>query len=583
VPIGLGSRLRLAAYSRSDIASVTPLSNDATILSLPDRSGGNALEIDLVTPLNTFLQARGASRTIDIPVGVGFCMLLKHAALLDVGSFGSEWGRGYCEEVDWCLRACDRGWTHVAAIDTFVYHKGSVSFGSAERRQILEHNHALLELRYPEYIGDLKAYMSRDPLEAVRRDTLLLLLSRAGRPCLIHFTHNMGGGTGKLVDTLVDHFAAAGGVNLVCARVLDKWLGEPTYEVHWREGNLTLRIRPTAITDLVLAVKNLGLPWVVLVLHSLTGVGPDIYTVTETTRLPYVVYVHDYQWYCPRIVLVDHTGEYCGEPGTQQCQLCVRTNTIFDFAEDDALIHADLTRWISQNTALLERAQAVIAPSHDTATRVAAHFPWLAPRCVPHPEMVERCLIRRVPDAGHHTRIAVVGGISVQKGCEVLRKLALYIDAIDALVSIEVIGTVVDEIMFTNTASLTISGPYFPDELPARLARFDPHFVFFPAVWPETYSFALSEIWVAGYPAVAFDVGAIAERIRATRAGVVLPFETAPDALLPRLLEARNQVAALAGHEFTIGHSRSADSDPMADLFRSAGDSLCAGVPTKSL
>ena len=40
---GFASRLQAAAYGRPDIASVTPLSNDATILSLPDRTGGNAL------------------------------------------------------------------------------------------------------------------------------------------------------------------------------------------------------------------------------------------------------------------------------------------------------------------------------------------------------------------------------------------------------------------------------------------------------------------------------------------------------------------------------------------------------------
>jgi GT2 family glycosyltransferase/glycosyltransferase involved in cell wall biosynthesis len=555
VPIGIVSRLRVAAYSRHDIASVTPLSNDATILSLPDRAGGNAIGTELAATLDAFLQEHGDKRIVDIPVGIGFCMLLKHAALVDVGNFGTEWGRGYCEEVDWCLRARDRGWTHVAAVDTFVHHRGSVSFGKDERTKILERNHALLERRYPDYVDALKAYMADDPLQTVRCDIFCLLLRQANRPCLVHFTHNMGGGTDKLVDTLVDRFAAAGGINLVCARVMDEWLGEPTYEVHWRERNLKLRLRPVAITELVLKLEKLSLPRITLIVHSLTGVGPDIYAVTEKTSLPYTVYVHDYQWYCPRVVLVDQTQEYCGEPTIQRCQLCVRDNTIFDFAEDSALIRSDLSHWISKNSTLLEHAQAVVVPSHDTATRIAAHFPRLVTRYMPHPESVEHCLISRETDAAHNTRIAIVGGISVQKGCEVIRKLAAHIDMVNAPMSIEVIGAVEDTVLFAGIASMKIGGSYRPHELPARLAQLDPHFVFFPAVWPETYSFVLSEIWAAGYPAVAFDVGAIAERIRATGAGVVLPFETSPQLLLPRLLNARSQVATLAGLEFSLNYT----------------------------
>ncbi len=575
VPVGFAARLQAAAYSRPDIASVTPLSNDATILSLPDRTGGNPLGVELVAVLDDFLQARDGDRVLDIPVGVGFCILLRRDALADVGGFGAEWGRGYCEEVDWCLRARDRGWTHAAALDTFVHHRGSVSFGSDERSRILARNHALLEQRYPEYVGDLKATMADDPLQAVRREAFCLLLRRTGQPCLVHFTHKMGGGTSKLLEALAGRFAASGGVNLVCSRVTDDWLGAPGYEVHWRERNLTLRLHPAAITGFVLDLEKLGLPGAALVVHSLTGVGPDIYAVTAATTLPCAVYVHDFQWYCPRVVLVDQTRQYCGEPGAQYCQLCVRANPIYDFAEDDALIHADLPRWIARNALLLERARLVVVPSRDTATRIAAHFPRLALRCVPHPESVECGLISRMPDADRWTRIAVVGGISVQKGSEVLRSLALHIEATGAPVSIEVIGTVQDPSLFAAIAAVTIGGTYRPEELAGRLARFDPHIVFFPAVWPETYSFVLSEVWAAGYPVVAFDIGAIAERIRATGAGVVLPFETGPATLLARLLDARRQVADLAGLEFAIGHTGSFADDPVAELFRAEGAPCC--------
>ena len=57
--------------------------------------------------------------------------VIRRAALADIGPFDTEtFGRGYGEENDFCLRASARGWRHLLACDTFVYHGGSVSFGA---------------------------------------------------------------------------------------------------------------------------------------------------------------------------------------------------------------------------------------------------------------------------------------------------------------------------------------------------------------------------------------------------------------------------------------------------------------------
>jgi len=89
-----------------------------------------------------------ASPAVPIPVGVGHCLLLTHAALADVGLFDEAFSPGYGEEVDWSLRARRRGWSHVAATDVVVWHDAGGSFGSG--RQWLRKRHELrLALRYP--------------------------------------------------------------------------------------------------------------------------------------------------------------------------------------------------------------------------------------------------------------------------------------------------------------------------------------------------------------------------------------------------------------------------------------------------
>ena len=66
-------------------------------------------------------------------------MFIKRAVLDEVGLFDAKtFGRGYGEENDFCNRAEQLGYIHVMCDDTFVYHKGTGSFQSKERQQLID-------------------------------------------------------------------------------------------------------------------------------------------------------------------------------------------------------------------------------------------------------------------------------------------------------------------------------------------------------------------------------------------------------------------------------------------------------------
>ena len=71
---------------------------------------GTHERIDRVSLL---LESHFVGRPFDIPVGVGFCMLVPVAIVHEVGLLDPIFGRGYCEEVDWCLRAKEFGYRNV--------------------------------------------------------------------------------------------------------------------------------------------------------------------------------------------------------------------------------------------------------------------------------------------------------------------------------------------------------------------------------------------------------------------------------------------------------------------------------------
>ena len=162
-------RLHAVAYSASDIASVTPFTNNGELMSfphsqichdMPDAKAHAELD-DLARQVN--------SAPMEIETGCGFCLYIKRAALDQVGYLDEVYlARGYGEETDWCLRARGQGWRHMGALNVFVAHQGGISFG-AEKVLRVAQNNAILRTRYPDAAARYKAYCLRDPLKPARQ------------------------------------------------------------------------------------------------------------------------------------------------------------------------------------------------------------------------------------------------------------------------------------------------------------------------------------------------------------------------------------------------------------------------------
>ncbi len=110
-----------------------------------------------------------------------------------------------------------------------------------------------------------------------------------------------------------------------------------------------------------------------------------------------------------------------------------------------------------------------------------------------------------------------------------------------------VIGYTQDDGPLLKTGMISITGRYSEIEAPHLIERERPDVIFLPSVWPETWCYALDYALATGLPVVAFDLGAIAERLRASGRGILLPLNLGPqqinDRLLARVAEHRNPQA----------------------------------------
>ncbi len=162
-------RLRQAAYSAPDIASVTPFSNNAELMSFPEPSRSHPMpDVAQLKHLDT-LAAATKTAPVPLDVGNGFCMYLRRKAMAAIGFLDEvHMARGYGEETDWCLRATAAGFRHVGAPNVFVAHKGEVSFGAEKRTRVMQ-NLRIIDQRYPWAEQAYVRFTLADPVEPARQ------------------------------------------------------------------------------------------------------------------------------------------------------------------------------------------------------------------------------------------------------------------------------------------------------------------------------------------------------------------------------------------------------------------------------
>lgn len=541
VPDGWIERLHAAAYGAPGIGTVTPLSNNASIVSYPGAPGDNPVpDMAEIGKLDAAARRANKTETVEIPVGVGFCLYLRRDCIDTVGPLRPEiFAQGYGEENDFCLRARRLGWRHVAATGVFVGHIGGASFGLAGRH-LQRRNEALLRRLHPGYDRLIAAFAAEDPLAGARRRLDLARWRGDGRGAAgaaILITHDDGGGVAHRVGLSAAAHRAAG-LRPIVLRPEPSASGDAQVAVDGAAAGFpNLRYALGREMPALLRLLRGASPRLVEMHHTLHH-DPAILTLVARLGVPYDVFVHDYVWFCPQVALVGAERRYCGEPGEAGCEACV--------ADAGRIIGErigirDLRR---RSAAFLTGARRVVAPSADAADRMRKHFPGLAVAVVPQGD--DAALPDPPPPQPRdgRCRVCLLGAIGLHKGYEVL--LACARDAAERNLPLEfvVVGHTIDDARLLATGRVFVTGRFDPAEADGLIRAQRASLGLFASIWPETWSFGLTELWRAGLQVAAFDLGAPADRIRATRRGLLLPLGLPPRGINNALVAA----VGLTGH-----------------------------------
>ncbi len=542
-------RLREAAYHHQRVATVTPFSNNATICSFPDFCSENPLLFGLsVAEIDSCFAARfGVDDVIPVPTGVGCCMYLRRDCLNVVGYFDEEtFGRGYGEENDWCQRAERAGWRNLHLANCFVYHAGGVSFG-AEQQARVDRAQVLLAQKHPRYAADVAQYLAADPAREKRGRALLALIAASQLPKVLMICHKLGGGAQQHVDELATLYRG----RALCLQLTPEREGESVlltcYDGERRlKDGLHFEV-PGEYDKLCRLLVALGIGRVHF--HHTMGLPPRVWLLAQDLGCGYDLTVHDYYLVNGNPTLTDEVARFVSEEREDFDRLCAGHYPL--------PAGVDAGQWRDNQRLLVENADRVIFPSVDARRRFTRFFKVKSAVAAWHPDYR---LSQPYPQplwtypTGRPLRVLVLGALSREKGADALESVAAGMAGQD--IEFHLLGYAYRAL----EGGVITHGPYRNSEVYALVESIAPDVVWYPAQWPETYSYTLSIALHCGLPVVVPDLGAFPERVAGRPATVVLPW----DESLPGLLafwQGVLQQRCLPQGTLPVGNTAQQDSD----------------------
>ena len=502
-------RIVKVANKNNKIATITPFTNNGTIASYP------VLLKDNFKPLNTpdnIIDALTSSINedasyVEVPTGVGFCMFVRRQALNEVGFLDEEnFGKGYGEENDLCQRFVERGWINVVTPNIFIRHYGGISFGTKALKRKQQADIVLKKL-HPNYADSCFSWIAKDPLRAyrVKLDCARLFMHspRNANGNILIVTHSRGGGTEAFVQKLTEQIKE-NGMGCFFLRPDTKGLADIESDItdypnlHGINMSYDKDILEIIIKELHISVVHIN-----HLIDFPPSAGLMIKQVCKKLGVKYVVSIHDYFYICPLINLSNDGSLSCPEYNEQKCINCSRERGLYPQWIRSALTYD-----------LFSGASRLTVPSRDVKYRYNAVFDTLNFNVVPHYDRGTTVEDIVVNNPSSVTTIAVIGGINVEKGFNVITKLVDFIEYNKLPVKIVLIGYSMND-NFLKSKGVFVTGKYRSEhEVTGFLRKFNVSAILIPSVVAETYSYTLSIALRSSLPVFSFDIGAPAERLK---------------------------------------------------------------------
>lgn len=652
------------AYREPSIGTVTPLSNNATLCSVPEFCEENKLPEGMtVDQAGEIIEKCSMHRYPRITVAHGFCMFVKREVIDAVGNFDAEtFERGYGEENDFCNRAEQAGYHHVMCDDTYIYHSGTKSFISKEKERYIMLHDRILRERYPEQMHGNDLHVQKNPNHFVGENVDIYFDLANGKKNILYVVQsdfkkgaedNIGGTQLHVRDLMTglkekyNVFVAARNGQYLNLTV---YYGnkQKDFEFYIGKRKSIYEFQNKRFENLwrnILSAFHIDLIHV----HHVINASFDIFYVAKEYGIPLVFTAHDFYFICPSVKMLDEQDHICiGTDQSETCRECLHSQ----LGITDKIDYMKI--WREKCAEVLTICQRVVVPDESAAEVISLYYPFVKEKLsvVEHgydetadiekevmstidvvykcekegftyrikgwayilekqgcadgttylqirnksglealvpasrekrPDVIKSdgkwdvgfsCVVpRKLLDGGSlevriviedngkliHSvetfetpnlaptekklNVAFIGGLNKAKGGE---EVSAITDSIREDVNWHVFGGIgVDKLARQKQGNLIKTGYYMPQDLPELLKEHEIDVIGILSIWPETYSYTLTEALLNGIPVIVTDIGALGKRTKELECGWLVSPEHVKDdfvKIIKDLLKDRTQL-----------------------------------------
>ena len=254
--------------------------------------------------------------------------------------------------------------------------------------------------------------------------------------------------------------------------------------------------------------------------------------------------IHDYTFVCPRNFMLDIDNKICSNPSYNNCSRCISTLSEEEYELRKASVNAILTS-----------SEKVIFPNITVVNKFKSFYSLNNYVVNEHGIVLEN--FKNFNNYYHkydinNLNVAFVGSVDDHKGGKIVKEV---IEKSPNNIKYHLFGFSNDN-YFKNNNKIINHGRYNKFDLPSLLRKNNIDLVLFLNQVEETFSYTLSEVTLAGIPSLAFDIGAIGDRIRKNKLGWVIPITNNPSTIINKILDIfknnnyENMIANLKEYHF---------------------------------
>lgn len=539
-------KIQKCAYSNKYIATVTPLTNNGTICSVPNFGIDNELPPNMtLEEYSEMIEKSSKSRYPELTTGNGFCMYIKREVIAELGLFDDEtFGKGYGEENDFCYRALDHGYTNVLCDNTFIYHKGTQSFKkenmTASRAALIDEHMNLLRKKHPIYVQKTDNFIANNPIRDIQENVNLNILLYNKKRILYlvnEWEENMemtGGTSLHLKDIILANikddiasFVLAPDKNDLSRFKLYLYTDKYAKEIANYKTDINCYGQITYTNNSYKEMlENLfdSFKFDILHVHHFLFQTFDAIDVTKERNIYSIITLHDLYMICPSINMV-YKDKYCEYDENKDCSKCL--NSRYGVNSDV------LSNWQKTCKSVLEKFDKIIVPSENTKKIFDNIYSDIDIEVVEHGVDVITTKKKEKKANKETFNIAFVGAMAIHKGSNILKDLIRKNN--NSKIKIHLFGKPNDKELEKSKANYINHGKYNRGELPQLLVDNNIDLVCIFATWPETYSYTLTECYMAHVPVLTFDIGAVGDRVVKDGLGWTIDLDTSTSEILKKI------------------------------------------------